>query len=76
MRGKIIDYNTENRKWVILNVKTNENYSFHIGEWLSSAKIEIGKEVIFETPKEAINIKIKRNLLIVLLRIIKINLNC
>jgi len=61
MQGKVIDYDFENRKGIIVNRKTNENYCFHIGEWLSSTKIKIGEEVIFETPKEATNIRVKKN---------------
>ena len=60
MRGKVIMFDYQSRKGIIEDKKKNR-YSFHIGEWLSEEKIQIGKEVEFEIPvvNEAINIRYK-----------------
>lgn len=59
MKGKVLFYDKKLRRGVIQD-KSNNRYSFHIGEWLSDEPISEGEEVIFELPKEEA-ISIQRN---------------
>ncbi|KIM03198.1 MAG: hypothetical protein KU29_12545 [Sulfurovum sp. FS06-10] len=51
MKGKVLFYDKKFRRGIIQD-KSNNRYSFHIGEWLSDEPVSEGEEVIFELPKE------------------------
>jgi len=60
MKGKVLLFDHNSQKGVIVDKKQNQ-YHFHIGEWLSEESIVVGKEVIFDMPKEeAFNIQVKK----------------
>ena len=62
MRGRVLIYDNDTKRGVIQDNKNNE-YDFHIGEWLSEQPIFEGKEVSFEIPREdAINIRANEKL--------------
>jgi hypothetical protein len=58
MFGKVSRFNKETNEGEILG-ENNQPYEFHIGEWLSSKPIHIGKKVYFNIEdREAQNIEL------------------
>jgi len=59
MKGKVLLFDYSCQKGVIVD-KNKNHYHFHIGEWLSEEPIEIGKDVVFDMPREeAFNVQVK-----------------
>lgn len=58
MLGKIITFNKETNEGKILG-ENQEAYDFHIGEWLSNGKIDVGQKVYYDVEEdEARNIEL------------------
>jgi len=60
MKGTVLLFDHISNKGVIVDKKQNQ-YHFHIGEWLSAVPIKVGQKVVFEIPKEeAFNIQVRK----------------
>ena len=60
MRGRVLIYDDYTKRGIIEDNQNNQ-YNFHIGEWLSGKPIVVGEEVSFEIPREdALNIRVQK----------------
>ena len=58
MLGEVISFDTNTNQGKILG-EDEQSYDFHIGEWLSSRRINIGQKVVYDVEEdEARNIEL------------------
>ena len=63
MLGKVINFDNETNEGHVFGVD-KMIYDFHIGEWLSCRRVEIGEKVIFDIKEdEARNIVVEEEIL-------------